>query len=148
MEQEIKDIIEKNLPIQVGTILKEKLIEADKNKDLVNKLTIENNRLSDTITKITERMISLEALQNSQLANDKKAQELATKELELKYIILQHDLKASNILNSNLLELSRIVFKNKTLVYQEFGSENFSKPSDYNSASTTSSNKTTRVEVD
>lgn len=54
MENEIRDLISKHLPEQVGTLLKERLSQADENKEELLRVSQQNNERLEQINKLNK----------------------------------------------------------------------------------------------
>lgn len=101
MEQEIKDIITKNLPHHVGEVLKVKLAKADDDAYQVKRLESELIEKEESIRKLTSlnKELSVKILSEETLKEREKAVEERERNLEIEMLQLklQEAEKRSNV---------------------------------------------------
>lgn len=111
MEQEIKDIIAKNLPHHVGEVLKVRLAKADADAYEVERLESQLTEREESIRKLTilNRELSVKVLSEEALTGREKAVEDRERNLEIE--ILKLKLEESERRNSIGTQLVQMVFK-------------------------------------
>lgn len=132
MDKEIREIIEKNLPSQVGKVLKERLEQAEKDdqsiKDQIkrnNKLIIQERELNKTISdykKFDERNAKLDA----------RGKEISEKERNFRVAELSIKLEEANKRADVVTEFTKGLVRNTTFRKKVFDSENQNSYTDAN----------------
>jgi hypothetical protein len=124
MKQEIQEIIEKNLPKQVGETLRKRLEEADKNEQLIKDLTVHNLEQGDEIIRLKKVVVNYEQLDDRNTQLDTREKELNDKERNLKIAELTYmlDSEKAKSLHSDAIAMGLVrnttyrknVFDNET----------------------------------
>jgi hypothetical protein len=92
MKEEIQEIIEKNLPKQVGETLKLRLEKADRDEESVKDLTTVNKLYEGEIEHLKERIVDYEKFDSRNMKLDSREKELNDKERNLKITELTYQL--------------------------------------------------------
>jgi hypothetical protein len=138
MITEINDIINKNLPAQVGEVLKKHLAECEIVKGLNDKLGVEVRLLNKTIQEKNEHISRLEALDRKHEDLVKREATIVAAETKLELVVMRAHLDAEKASKEAIYRLSEIVFKNPTYTTNTSRSDNTGY---HNSNSTTTVEK-------
>lgn len=122
LEQEIKDAIAKQLPAQVGDVLRSRLEQAQKDaedlsvvKDRFEVLRNENAELRKQLARESAKLLAHGEL-------EKREAEVTKRENKLAVELAEARAKNSETSTAALFNLMQIVFKNPTIKEQVFGS--------------------------
>jgi len=123
LELQLKEVIEKNLPKQVGETLQKRLEELERvERDYKTKVEVEKN-LRKEIDELNERLKSQEELQVWRVQLWDKESKLEERERNLEIELLKVKLEESNKRADTSKELVSLVFKNSTYKYSEFNKD-------------------------
>jgi len=144
IQKEISEAINKQLPAEVGDVLKARLEQADKDRDalelldgVLKGLEVRVEELSTSNVKLTKKAQEVEGKEK---LNIKKEEELAKRELELDKTIAVSKQENAEKITDKMEDLVKIVFKSP--VYRKEMTSN-----EYNGQSnqSLSSNSTERI---
>lgn len=156
MEDILKDLnasIEKNLPAQIGEVLRKRLQQAEIDAKKVTSLTEDVKYYQETLDAVNKKLVSQQELERKEENVAAKLLDLDTRERNIKIQILETQLTEANKRADISKELVTLVFKNPTYKTTEFNSINKNVPyntsgyTQYNNESTSES-KTTTKETD
>jgi hypothetical protein len=114
MELEIKQIIEKSLPAQVGDVLKKRLIEAESNEAKILDLEDRIKRYAADIKSLTEQVESYGKFQLREKNLFKREQDCLEKERGLEVQLLKHELKTEQDKSKFAQDLAMGLVRNST----------------------------------
>jgi hypothetical protein len=118
MEQEIKDIIAKNLPEQVGSVLKEKLEKAEKDAYMLRVVTNDYELKCAEVTSLRRDLEDAKSRINEEISLESWKQTLKDKEKNLELEILKIRLEEAEKRNSIGERLVEQVFRSP--VYRKY----------------------------
>jgi DNA repair exonuclease SbcCD ATPase subunit len=111
MEQEIKDIIAKNLPQHVGEVLREKLEQADRDAVGIKRLESKLTEKEDLITDLTNQIFTLQRQVKAESVLDERQKNLEDRERNLELEMLKLKLAESEKRNDIGNRLVETVFR-------------------------------------
>lgn len=100
MEQEILKVISENLPEQVGKVLKQKLDQADKDKQLISRLQEDLSAIKDQNLWLHEQVQKLKDRINNEMNIEAHRTDLEKRERDMAMKILEIRLEESEKRNS------------------------------------------------
>jgi hypothetical protein len=136
MNNEILEVINKNLPEATSGALKEYLDKAEKTAFNLQETKAELKRVLDERGVIQDKHDKLHAMYLNQYALDKREQELTKRENDLKVTLAEAATKAAERRADDVFKLAETVFKNPRLTYNDVGSTNHNSSQGYHSTST------------
>jgi hypothetical protein len=111
MEQEIKDIIAKNLPQHVGEVLREKLEQADRDAVGIKRLESKLTEKEDFITDLTNQIFALQRQVKAESVLDERQKNIEDRERNLELEMLKLKLEESEKRNTIGTQLVETVFR-------------------------------------
>lgn len=139
MQNDILQVIEKNLPLEVGKTLQKRLQEADTERQELLKIKQDHENLKEALEKVKAENQLLLSQKNVVLeqarVNEQKEKSLYKSEVSLEKTLAQAKAEEVEKRNGVLLEVVKLAFKSP--VYKKSVSENASYNSYYSNAAGT-----------
>ena len=114
MKDEIKEVIKKHLPEQVGTALQERLNHCDSLEKQFEAKKQEAANLVGSLAKKQEECESLFHLKDKEIEFDERELAISKRERDLKVKTLEITLEAANNANKNLIDFVGALMRNTT----------------------------------
>lgn len=115
MLAEIREIIEKNLPAQVGNALKERLDQAELDASECRRLAAEKKHIYEELGQLKATVKAFGSLEDRDKAVSER--EAAVLKRELAADLNEFKVKAAESAKADLFKLAECVFRNPRLVY-------------------------------
>lgn len=117
IEQDIKDSISKNLPAQVGDVLKTRLEQAEKDAKAIIKLNEELKTKKELLDELSNINSDLNAKLHLHKLLDEREKTLEKREIRYEVELLKKDIECQKLIAANTIAMMATVFRNPT--YQE-----------------------------
>lgn len=117
MEQEILDLIKRQLPEHVGSALRERLVQADKDAEAVKAQAEKLKQYSDNVRGLGEQVGKLLSVVGDKAVLDLREKDIEKRERDLELTLARNAYKESEESRQQLFQLIGLVFKNP--IYKE-----------------------------
>lgn len=123
MQQEIKDIIEKNLPAQVGQVLQKRLKEAEENEAKYETLQKDHKDLRESYNNVVNTLSQHKELDEVKKGLDQREETISKREHDIEIETLKFKLTESEKRADMVQDFTKLLVRNVDVRKQVFDAE-------------------------